>query len=205
MPIISPGLEKDWDILERRRTTLPRLRIAHLHYLMKSGVPGGVNGEPFIPGFHTEREFEFTIRLLKSYGIKRYNTYNFHFTPFVAKRLHAIGVDIERIWYYNQDKEWKKILRNLLDLSVKYNVILGCPDFVNTGPNWVEKANTCCGIDVPHPCTFNTHYFKKYKQEGMDTEQILHLTYDGSAKMEDGRAIIESTNKEMYNLKDAGL
>lgn len=202
MPVVSPGLEKDWEIFEHRQTTNPLLRIKHIQCLIKEGIPCGVNGEPFIPGFHTEKDFEQTIQLLKQYQIQRYNTYNFHFNAYVAKRLHAIGIDIERIWYYNQDSQWKKILTKLLEISKKHNIILGCPDFVNTGKDWKEQANTCCGVDVKNPCTFNTHYFKKYWQEGKCNEEILKLTYDGTGDYEEGKQIIDGSTKKMYTLKD---
>lgn len=205
MPVISPGLTKDWEILERKRTTPPKDRIKHLQYLIRKGIPGGINGEPFIPGFHTVKDFEDTLKIIISHGIRSYNTYNFHFNAFVAKRLHAIGIDIEKIWFYNQDKEWKKILSKLLELAKKYNVILGCPDFVNTGKDWKEQANTCCGINVPNPATFNTHNFKKLAQEGKSLKSILSKTWDGSGNLKQGIAIIKGTDKNFYTLKDAGF
>lgn len=205
MPVMSPGLEKDWSTFEQELTTPPLERLKTGKYLLSKNVPVGFNGEPFIPGYHTVKDFEDTLKLLKEYGIKRYNTYNFHFNAYVAKRLHKIGIDIEKIWTFNQDKEWKKILRKLLNLSIKYNIRLGNPDFVNTGKNWIEQSNTCCGINVPNPCTFNSHYFKKYKQLGKTDEQIIKLTYDGTGDLEKGKGIIKGTCKNMYNLKDCDL
>lgn len=205
MPVVSPGLEKDWEILERKRTTNPLGRLLLSRHLIRKGFPLGINGEPFIPGFHTIQDFEDTLKLLKFYKIQSYNTYNFHFNAFVAKRLHAIGIDVEKIWYYNQDDQWKKILHKLLDLSTKYGIRLGCPDFVNTGKYWIEQANTCCGINVPNPATFNTHNFKRLKQEGKSTEEIIKLTYDGAGDMEQAKAIIEGKKCKFYTLKDAGL
>jgi DNA repair photolyase len=205
MPVMSPGLEKDWEMFERRQSTPPIDRLKHAAYLQYKGVPVGFNGEPFIPGFHTVNDFENTLKLLKEYKIKSYNTYNFHFNPYVAKRLHAIDIDIEKIWFYNQDDQWKKILPKLLKLSKKYNIILGNPDFVNTGKNWVEQANTCCGVNVPNPCTFNSHYFKKYKQLGLNDKSIFTKCYDGTGDPEQGSQIITGECKDMYNLKDAGF
>lgn len=206
MPIISPGLDKDWEVFERKRTTQPTLRLKHCRELIIKGVPVGVNGEPFIPGHHTIKDFEDTLKALRSNGIKRYSTYNFHFNPFVAKRLHAIGVDIEKIWEMNQDEPWKKILKKLLELANKYEILLGCPDFVNTGPNWVEQSNTCCGINVPNPTTFNTHYWKKMVQEGeTDPLKILKDTYDGSGDYSQGEAIVKGQPSDFYTLADAGV
>jgi DNA repair photolyase len=205
MPVISPGLEKDWELFERKRTTNPIVRLEQLKVLRKAGMNVGVNGEPFIPGFHTVKDFENALKLLKEYKIKSYNTYNFHFNAYVAKRMVDLpGVDIEKIWTMNQDKEWRKILKKLLILSEKYKITLGCPDFVNSGRDWKEKANTCCGVDVPNPCTFNTHYFKKYKQEGKSDDEIFDLTYDGTGPMDLGRDIIEGNTSKFYTMDDAG-
>jgi len=206
MPVMSPGLEKDWEIFERKRTTNPINRLKTGKYLQSLGIPVGFDGEPFIPGYHEIKDFENTLKLLKEYGIKSYNTYNFHFNAFVAKRLHKIGIDIEKIWFYNQNQEWKKILKQLLALSVKYDIILGNPDFVNTGKDWIEAVNTCCGINVPNPCTFNTHHFKKWKQKGYtETNDVAALTWDKVGDFNDGLSIINGSCKNMYNLKDAGL
>jgi len=202
MPVISPGLERDWSLFERERTDPPELRLRLIEKWSRSGIPVGVNGEPFIPGFHTDDDFENTLKLLKKYGVTRYNTYNFHFNAFVARRLNDIGVDIEKIWFHNRDKQWKRILSRLLDLAKKYDIILGCPDFVNSGLSWVEKANTCCGVDVPNPCTFNTHHFKKCLQQGKSSSEIFDLTYDGTGDIEMGKAIIEGSTTEFYTLKD---
>lgn len=206
MPVVSPGFEKDWSILEKGITTPPIERLRHSRYFIKKGVNVGINGEPFIPGFHTVSDFERTIRKLKAYGIKSYNTYNFHFNAFVAKRLHAIGIDIEKIWYYNQDAQWKPILQKLLDISKKHGIILGCPDFVNTGPEWREERNTCCGVQVPNPCTYNTHYWKHYAQGGqMDIDQIEDFTWDGIGDRKVARDILEGNPCDLYTLKDAGI
>ena len=206
MPIVSPGLEKDWETFEHKLTTNPLKRLKHLKKLLKKGVPGGVNGEPFIPGFHKVEDFENTLKLLKEFKIKSYNTYNFHFNAFVAKRMVNLpGVDIEQIWYYNQDKHWKPILQQLLNLSKKHGILLGCPDFVNSGKDWLEKANTCCGIDVPNPCTFNSHYFKKYAQLGKSPETILQLCNDGTGNYEQGCQIVRGEKCDFYTLKDTGL
>ncbi len=205
MPVMSPGLEKDWEVFEKSLTTPPLDRIKHAVQLQNKGIPVGFNGEPFMPGYHTVKDFENALKLLKSNNIKSYNTYNFHFNPYVAKRLNAIGIDIEKIWYYNQDKEWKKILPKLLDLSRQYGILLGNPDFVNTGKDWIEPANTCCGINVPNPCTFNTHYFKKYRQFGKTKKQVILLTNDGTGNYEQGVSIVMGTCKYMYNLNDVGL
>lgn len=203
MPVISPGLEKDWELFELKRTTNPIERLKHLKHLMEIGIPVGVNGEPFIPGFHSVSDFETTLKLLKEYGIKSYNTYNFHFNAFVAKRIVSIpGVDIEKIWKFNQDNEWKKILPKLLELGIKYNIKVGCPDFVNSGMGYIEPANTCCGIDVQNPCTYNTHFFKKLKQDGMSNDNIIVNTYDGTANLKIGEAVVNGNANEFYTLKD---
>lgn len=208
MPIISPGWEKDWDLLEKRKTDHPNKRIEVLRFLNQHGLPGGkfengVNGEPFIPGWHTIEDFQNTIRILKKNGIRRYNTYPLHTNDFVYKRLVAIGMDIEKIWEMSQPENWQKILENLLEIAKKENVILGCPDFVNTGWDWIEQANTCCGIDVPNPCTFNTHFWKKSIQtENYDKDNILKITWDGVGNLKMADVIMKGKSKEFYTIQD---
>lgn len=204
--MMSPGLEKDWELFERKKTTDIPTRIKNMKQWNKQKISMGVNGEPFIPGHHTIQDFENTMRLLCSIGVKSYNTYSFHFTPFVAKRIVDLpGVDIEKIWYENQDFRWKKILVKLIEIAKKYNIKLGCPDFVNSGKNYIEPANTCCGIDVPNPCTYNTHFFKKYAQQGLNSEEIQKKCFDHSANGEQGLKIIKGEKSGFYTLKDAGI
>jgi hypothetical protein len=202
-PIISPGAEDDWDVLERRRTTPVEDRIDHILLLKRNGVPVGVNGEPFIPGYHTVAQFRCLIHRLKSHGIVNYNTYSFHFNDFVAKRLHNIDIDIERIWYYNQDENWKPILQKLIDIAKKYGVNLGCPDFVNSG-NYQELTNTCCGINVPNPTTFNLINFKRRILAGEDREEVFKSSWDGVGDKELGRRVFDGKEPGMYCLKDCG-
>lgn len=204
LPIISPGLEKDWELFEQKNTPTIEERIKQISIWVQKGIPLGVNGEPFIPGFHTEKDFENTLKLLKSAGIKSYNTYNFHFTPHVAKRIvNVSGVDIEKIWEMNQDFNWKPIQRKLVELAKKHDIILGCPDFVNSGMDYIQRCNTCCGINVPNPCTYNSHFFKRLKQKGIPEEEILERTWDGSAEKKRGEEIVQGPkNKNFYTLKD---
>lgn len=203
VPVISPGFERDWEILERGRTTPPQQRLEDLCYLKKHGVSVGVNGEPFIPGYHTVDEFEDMLKRLKSLGLNRYNVYNFHYNAFVAKRLHSIGIDTEAIWEYNQDFLWSQILQKLLDLATKYNIILGCPDFVNANRlGYRQISNTCCGVDVPNPTTWNTHTWNRLKQEGIPMEEIIEKTWDGVGNYEQGKEVLMGTSKDFYTMRD---
>lgn len=204
-PIISPGLEQDWAVLERKRTSQISARLDCLRAFKAKGISVGVNGEPYIPGYHTVEQFEETLKRLRTAGVSSYNTYSFHFNDFVAKRLIVIGVDIEKIWYYNQDKNWRPILQQLIDLAKKYNVALGCPDFVNAGPDYVECTNTCCGVDVPNPTTFNVLNWKRRIQQGEDPERVFESSWDGVGDKAQGRQVFEGTTPEMFTLKDAGI
>jgi DNA repair photolyase len=201
MPIISPGWENDWQLLEKSRTSPPDHRLEYAQYLQEYGMNVGVNGEPFIPGHHTTRQFRWTLRKLKEYKIQSYNTYHLHMNDLVAKKLHKIGLDIEKIWTMNQDKNWQPILRELIDIAQEERIELGCPDFVNSGI-YQEKANTCCGLSVPNPCTFNIINWKKKQQTGMTDEQILEDTWDGIGDLEEGRKILSGERKDLYALKN---
>jgi len=205
VPIVSPGFERDWRILERERTTHPWKRLQQLQLLKEYGLYVGVNGEPFIPGYHEISEFEEMLKMLKFFGINRYNTYNFHFNAFVARRLNSIGIDIERIWFYNQDAQWRIILRELIDLAEKYDIILGCPDFVNASLDYHQNCNTCCSVDVPNPTTFNTHTWIRMIQSGYALDEILDLTWDGIGDYEMGKRVLLGESSKFYTLKDAGL
>lgn len=205
LPIVSPGYFRDWETFEKKSTTPPNVRLRHARYLQKRGLRVGVNGEPFIPGFHTVEEFEEMIRILKSFGIRSYNTYNFHFNGFVARRLAAIGVDIERIWYYNEsDEHWKPIQQKLIDIAYSNNIVLGCPDFVNTG-RYPQPCNTCCGVTVENPCTFNAHTWKNMVLKGYSKDTIFDKTWDGVGDQEQGKTALFGESDQFYTLKDAGL
>lgn len=195
---ITVGLEKDWELFEHKFTENPINRITNLSNYQAKGYRVGVMGEPFIPGYHTTKQFEETLKLLKSAGLKTFNTYNLHLNDLVAKNLARLGLDIEKIWWMNQDEPWKKIQRRLIHLAKKYDIVLGCPDFVNSGWENIQECNTCCGIDVDNPCTFNTHYFKLAVQKGEDPLQY----WDGVGDFSQGVRIIEGTDTDMYTLKD---
>lgn len=204
VPIVSPGLEKDWTLLERKKTTNPLNRIEFASRFKKKGFNVGINGEPFIPGFHEVKDFEDTVKLLKSKGITNYNTYNFHFNWYVAKRLAEINVDIERIWEYNQDINWKKILIQLIDISKKHGIVLGCPDFVNSGP-YVESVNTCCGVNVENPTTFNIFTWKKriLKDPDLPKVSIFEESWDGVGDYEEGKKVFYQDSDKVFTLKDS--
>jgi len=204
-PIISPGAEYDWEVLERSRTTPIEERFKNLKQLKKRGVEVAVNGEPFIPGLHTLKMFEDMIKRLKSNGIKAYNTYNFHTNDYVYKRLIDIGLDVEKIWENNQDVKWKPILRKLCDIADKYDITLGCPDFVNVSNKRVNTTNTCCGIDVKNPTRFNTHHWRNLILKGMSVDEIVKETWDGIGNLDDGIKILTGKSKKMFTMVDAGL
>jgi DNA repair photolyase len=205
-PIISPGAERDWVVLERERTTPVQDRLLHLKKLKAAGLRVAVNGEPFIPGYHTVNEFEEMCRRLKSAGIDTYNTYNFHMNEFVIKRLHKIGLDVMRIWEMNQDKNWRPIHQRLCDIAKAEGIYLGCPDFVNTGPNHHQTRNTCCGVDVSRPTTFNTHFFKQMIQAGFtNPEKIEARCWDGIGDPELGGKILRGIECGFFTMAEAGL
>ena len=206
MPIISPGAERDWEILERKRTTPIDERLEIIgDFIENYDFNVGVNGEPFIPGFHTLDEFRDIIKRLKEMGVQSYNTYNLHFNDHVAKRFCEIGLDIDKIWRMNQDSGWKKIQVELCKIAVEEDIILGCPDFVNTGKKWKEQANTCCGVTVPNPSKFNTHFWKRKLQKGLSPNKVLKKTFEGYGDYELAKKIVTGKKCGNYTMKDAGL
>jgi DNA repair photolyase len=207
-PIITVGMEKDWIKLERTKTSHPEARLEFIKFLKTYNINVGVNGEPFIPGYHTVEQFEEMMKQLVKYGIPSYNTYNLHFNAFVARRLHAIGIDIEKVWYYNRDEYWHPILQQLIDIAKKYNIRLGCPDFVNAGWRYMETSNTCCGVNVQNPCTFNTMTWKREIQENKplkikpSNKAIFFASWDGVGDYYKGKEVFEGTTKDIYTMKD---
>jgi len=198
LSIITVGLEADWELFEYKRTENPLERIKTLNRIQKEGFNVGANGEPFIPGYHTIKQFEDMIKLLKAYGIKSYNTYNMHINDMVIKNLHSLGLDIEKIWTMNQDKYWKRILKRLLEIGERHGIVIGSPDFVNSGWRDCQKTNTCCGLNVRNPCTFNSHHFKLAVQEGRDPLE----TWDGVGDYDAGKEVIQGKSKDIYTLAD---
>jgi hypothetical protein len=161
----------------------------------------GINGEPFIPGFHTVADFKRVVSLVRAFGIKSYNSYNLHFNDWNAKEMNAVGVDIEKVWEGNQDENWRPILKQLIKIASDAGVVLGCPDFVNSG-KYVESSNTCCGIEVPNPCRFNFITWKKLRFQGVSDEDILQQTWDGVGDFEYGKKLIKGEVKDLYTLDD---
>ncbi len=203
---ISPGAELDWAVLERERTTPIEERLLLLSRWKRWGWNVGVNGEPFIPGYHTEAQFRDILRRLKACGLRSYNTYNVHLNDFVAKRLLEAGLDLERIWTLNQDQYWRPQQRRLCAIAEEEGMTLGCPDFVNVDPSWREQTNTCCGVNVSNPCRYNTHTWRRRLQRGKYTrDQILEKTWEGIGDQELGRKIMFGEPCDHYTMRDAGL
>jgi hypothetical protein len=180
-------------------------RLKIIKQYVQRGVPLGVGGEPFIPGLHTEQQFKDILKRLKAVGVKSYNTYNLHFNDHVAKQLGSIGLDIERIWHYNQDKQWRPILRRLCEIADRLGVVLGCPDFVNVSPHYVAKSNTCCGISVANPSRFNTDVWRRLLMKGKKPRWVLEKTWEGIGDKDAGKKILYGKSCEFFTMKDAGL
>jgi DNA repair photolyase len=215
MPIISPGYISDWIVFEYEKTTHPAIRFSFLKEMVKQGFRVGVNGEPFIPGYHTIDQFEDMIKMLKEVGVPSYNVYNLHMNDFVIKRLFEAKVDIERVWEYNKDENWKPILQRLINIAKRYDIILGCPDFVNAGWEYYERSNTCCGLNVDNPCTWNTVTWKRKIQEEAGEyphlyvsmtpnfiKDVIEPSWDGVGNFQDGIDLLDGKKKDMFNLDD---
>lgn len=201
LPIVSPGMEKDWDLLEKRGTTPPADRLRHAKQFLEAGFNVGVNGEPFIPGFHTVEDFRRTVAAVRAAGIPSYNTYNLHFNDLVAKNLNSIGLDIAAIWEGNQDEPWRETLGQLIEVSRQEGIRLGMPDWVNSG-DFAETANTCCGVNVSNPCTFNYPTWKRLKAQGLSDADVLAQSWDGVGNLEYGAQLLKGEVDGMYSLND---
>lgn len=206
---VTAGGDKDWELMERKRTTPPEERLKITQKLQKQGIRVGVRGEPFISGYHTLAQFRDTLKMLKKYGLKSYNIYNLHINDYTIKRLYGIGLDIEKIWTLNQDNNWKATQQRLCDIAVEEEIILGCPDFVNVRSDWSCPVNTCCGIEVDEAFTFNTHNWRHLLLLGNSKIDILENTWEGigtDTDKEKAKIILCSKkNQDFYTFKDAEL
>ena len=202
---LSCGMERDWELLENKRVAPVQSRIEAARFFCAHGLQVGFIGEPFIPGWNTAQDFDAVLRRIKAAGVTRYNVYNLRLNAFVAKRLAQVpGLDIERVWTLNQDTAWRPQLLELLDIARRRGVKLGCPDFINSG-QYQNPANTCCGVDVRNPTTFN---FIKWKEQwmaggGSFTLEDLDKSWDGVGDYELGRALWEGRGPtDLYSWGD---
>lgn len=205
---VTPGGESDWELFERKRTTPVGDRLQAAARWRKSGISVGIRGEPFIPGYHTTKQFRDMLRRLKSHGLRSYNTYNLHLNEYNARRLASIGLDIEKIWRCNQDHLWRPVQQELCRIADEEGIVLGCPDFVNIPAGWRSRTNTCCGVTVPRPFRFNTHSWRGLLQQKIHPSEVLQRTWEGigtEADRKEGRAIIEGKSTDRYTMKDAEL
>jgi hypothetical protein len=205
---MTPGMEQDWEIFERKRTTPVGKRLRVGQKWLRMGLKIGIRGEPFIPGYHTPGQFRDALKRIKSYGFRSYNTYNLHMNDYTVKRLFGIGLDIEKIWEHNQDRLWRPIQRELCQIADEENVALGCPDFVNVPREWKSRANTCCGLNVRGAFTFNTHHWRRLLQEGVGRDEVIPQTWEGigtEGDLKSAELIMHGKSKDYYTMEDAGL
>ena len=206
---ITPGAEADWELFERERTTPVEDRMRLSERWKKKGIKVGVRGEPYIPGYHTLKQFKDVLKRLKSHGLNSYNIYNLHINEYTIKRFYDLGLDIEKIWTLNQDEHWAKLQKRLCIIAQGIGITLGCPDFVNVPKDWYHSVNTCCGLTVKNALTFNTHNWRNLKLRGKKAWTILAETWEviGTEQdIEQAKAIVNGKqSNQYYTFKDAGL
>lgn len=202
---ITPGGDSDWEVFEFKKTDAIDTRLRVLRLLKDSGTVVGVRGEPFIAGYHTTEQFRDLLKRIKSHGFDSFNTYMLHMNEHTIKRLYKAGLDIERIWMFNQDNYWGRIQKRLCQIADSEGVKLGCPDFVNTPPGWKTRTNTCCGVDVENCFTFNTHHWQNLILNNVEYEKIIANTWEGIGCTDDiskAMVILSGESKEFYTMKD---
>ena len=202
---VTCGLDRDHEAFEPSGMPPPAARLEALHQVAAEGFQVGVVSEPFLNGWHTVDDWRQFLDALRQHGINRTNVYHAHLTPFVAKRLVEVpGLDIEAVWRGNEDAAWRPILREIIQLSEAAGVILGCPDFVNSG-RYIERSNTCCGVDVPRPTTYNMIGWKHLAiSQGRVSREDVLASWDGIGDQAHGEAVFDGSNRAFYGFKDLG-
>ena len=202
---VSCGLDRDYRAFEPTALPSPEERLRALKTLADQGFQVGVVSEPFMNGWHTVEDWQRLLEACGDYGVRRVNTYHMHLNAFVAKRLNEVpGFDLEAVWRGNEDDQWKPVLGQIIEVSERAGVILGCPDFVNSG-RYSEASNTCCGVDVPKPTTFNfIHWKRRGLAAGRLTKIDVETTWDGVGDLEQGRQLFDGLSSEFYGWKDLG-
>ena len=203
---VTIGLDRDWRELEGCRTPSPTARLSALSELAQAGLQVAVITEPFIPGRHTIDGWRLFLSLLSHHNINRVNTYNLQLTPFNARRLAEIGVDVVAAHEGGKDPAWRDTLQALLSIGSEMGFHVGCPDFVNAG-RVRPTTNTCCGVDVQNPCTFN---FINWRATGLDRGEVkpadVVRTWDGVGNLEAGLKTFSGKNGAThYSLADTGI
>lgn len=202
---VTCGLSKDWAAFESPLLPTPESRLAALREMSRLGFQVGVISEPFLPGWHTIEDWRNLLTALLDHGIQRVNVYHAHLNAFVLKRLNEVnGLDVEEVWRSNEDSEWRPVLKQIVEETRKVGIVLGCPDFVNSGP-FSQQSNTCCGVDVPRPTTFN---FINWKQQGQRHGGVswddAEATWDGVGDKDLAHKIFDGKDVEFYGWDDVG-
>lgn len=183
-------------------------RITTLEEAQREGYNVAVITEPFLPGYHTPKEFETFVNWCGHFGIRNFNVYNAHLSPFVVKRMaKVIGIDaVEKIVLMNEDKNWRPILKEIIAIAKEKNIVLGCPDFVNSG-KYSPDVNTCCGVNVHNPCTMNFNNWKAILlKEGLFTMSHLESTNDGVGDWKEAEKLFNGEKSEdFYGFSDIGF
>jgi DNA repair photolyase len=206
---ITPGAESDWEVFEHKKPSQIEHRLQIAKTWQDLGIKVGVRGEPFIPGYHTIKQFRDILKRLRSYGLMSYNIYNLHMNEYTIKRFYNIGLDIEKIWRCNQDAHWKLVQKKLCQIADEEGIELGCPDFVNVPVNWMSGVNTCCGIDVQDAFTYNTHNWRKLILQRETGQEVLRRSWEGIGTTEDKTQaeviVFGKYSKEFYTMRNAGI
>jgi hypothetical protein len=202
---VLTGLDDDWRLLEARVPSSPTDRLEAMERFVDAGLQVGVLAEPFIPGYHTVAQwFEFLLEL-KSYGINRVNVYNLKMNSYNVRRLLELDLDVERILDHSDDETWGGILFQLLAAAAELGIHCGCPDFVNAG-RVKPTTNTCCGVDVTAPCTFNlVNWRAKGLENGRVTMSDFLDSWDGVGDINKGWSQFNGQAENLYSLTDTGL
>jgi DNA repair photolyase len=202
---VMPGFDKNWETLEKKQTTRPIQRLKISKKWNDAGFLATVKSEPFISAWHTIQDWKEYLKVLKKYGLTSTNIYWIHENDLVYKRLYEVGIDIEKLYYLHKDEPWANFLKKVIFYAEQEGIYLGMPDYINSGWEYKEKRNCCCGFDVPNPLVFNTITWKRRIQDGENPEEVFWDTYeeDGcTGDLEWAKNVLMGTTKKFYTFKD---
>jgi len=204
---VNIGFNKDYLLLEDNR--LPNIlnRLDYVQFLLENKVNVSVSANPFIPLYHTIKDIELFLCELVKRDIKAFSLYPAYKMSNLLKNIfYVIGLSKSFDFSMNDLKViWGRELKFIIELCRKYQIDFSTPDYVNT-QGYIQKTNTCCGLNIRNINEFNVMTCKKkiiekYKVLDKNTEkELFDLTFDGLGNKRKDKYIILNELKKIRGI-----